>query len=208
MLVLVSRWLRSLTDMWELPNPPPDLRVRLLAVDPGSTTLGNALLLIDPITKTITVGDAFTLNVGRRINTHSARYEMYGAKAERLNNIYTQMGNVFYQLQPHLFIAEAPFVGRFAAAVIALVEVRDAVKAALFGYDANVMYESIDPLTAKVAVGAKVYKGSKDNVRDCVLALQDIIWAPHLRKEDLDEHSIDAIAVGYYRAKCFLMHGY
>lgn len=194
--------------MWELPNPPTDMRVRLLAVDPGSSTLGFALMLIDPVLQQITVGDAFTINVGRGINNHSMRFEQYGAKAERLHQIYMNMGSVLYQLQPHLFIAESPFVGRFAAAFEALVEVRDALKAALWAHDQTMLYESVDPLTAKKAVGAAVYKGSKENVRDSVIALPDLIWAPNVMKYELDEHSIDAVAVGYCRAVGFLRDGY
>lgn len=194
--------------MWELSNPPIDMRVRLLAIDPGSTTLGFALMLIDPVLKQITVGDAFTLNVGRGVNTHSLRFEQYGAKAERLHQIYMNMSSVLYQLQPHLFIAESPFVGRFAAAFEALVEVRDALKAALWAHDPTMLYESVDPLTAKKAVGAAVYKGSKENVRDSVIALPDLIWAPNVMKYELDEHSIDAVAVGYCRAMSFLRDGY
>ncbi len=194
--------------MWELPNPPLDLRVRLLAVDPGSTTLGFALMLVDPVLQQITVGDAFTINVGRGINNHSMRFEQYGAKAERLHQIYMNMSSVLYQLQPHLFIAESPFVGRFAAAFEALVEVRDALKAALWAHDQTMLYESVDPLTAKKAVGAAVYKGSKENVRDSVIALPDLIWAPNVMKYELDEHSIDAVAVGYCRAVGFLRDGY
>lgn len=194
--------------MWELSNPPTDLRVRLLAVDPGSTTLGFALMLIDPGYNQITVSDAFTINVGRGIDINSMRFEQYGAKAERLHQIFMNASSVLHQLQPHLFIAESPFVGRFAAAFEALVEVRDALKAALWQHDPTILYESVDPLTAKKAVGAAVYKGSKENVRDSVIALPDLIWAPNVMKYELDEHSIDAVAVGYCRAMSFLRDGY
>lgn len=194
--------------MWVYPNPPVDVRVRIVAIDPGSSTLGTALLLVDPVERTITVGDAFTYNVGVRIDTQSLLFEMYGAKMERLNMIFRHMSEHLYQTQPHIFIAESPYVGRFAAAYKALVEVRDVLRQALFNYDRTVQYEDVDPLTAKKAVGALVKKGSKDNVRDSVLALPDLIWAPNVQKYLLDEHSIDAIAVGYYRAKAFLECGY
>lgn len=194
--------------MWAYPNLPKDLSVRIVAIDPGSSTLGTALIAVDPQLRTITVMDAFTYNVGVRINTETHIYQTYGAKAERLRMLGLHMSEHLYQTQPHLFIAESPFVGRFAAAFEALVEVRDVLKRALYDYDPTIQYENVDPLTAKKAVGALVKKGSKENVRDSIMLLTDLQWAPHLQRYILDEHSIDAVAVGYYRAKEFLAQGY
>lgn len=197
--------------MWDLTNARPDSRVRILAIDPGSSTLGFTMLLVDPIDGTITVDDCFTVTATKHIAKDSIWFQMYGAKAARLAAIKKITKGILNNLRPDILIAESPFVGRFAAAFEALVEVRDAIKEAVYDYDPTLEYQSIDPMTAKKAVGAVMPKGRKSDkktpVRDAVLAIQDLEWSDHVDKEALDEHSIDSVAVGYWRAKVFLFEG-
>lgn len=96
-------------------------------------------------------------------------------------------------------------MGRFAAAFRALTECMVFISDAVGRYDPMMLLHVVDPPTAKMAVGLVIKKGmTKDDVKKAVLALKDLENPNGIILEDLDEHSIDSIAVGYYLAKRIL----
>ncbi|MNP86409.1 hypothetical protein D3C76_1866300 [compost metagenome] len=56
----------------------------------------------------------------------------------------------------------------------------------------------VDPTTVKTNVGMKKIKGTdKEDVRRALLSRTDVVWG-EVDSTELDEHAIDAVAIGYY----------
>lgn len=185
-------------------SPAYDLPYRIAAIDPGTTTLGISFLDIDLQCRTLTVIDSATYRADSRVNELDIYYETRGDRAARLRFHQQNFSVLLEQFQPHAVIAESPYMGRFPAAFEALCECRDMLRYALQMYNPAIPFESVDPPTAKKAVGAIVKKGSKENVQASVLALPDLKWALSYPIELLDEHCYDSIACGYYLGKHIL----
>lgn len=180
---------------------------RICCVDPGTDTLGIAYLDIDYNVRRIKVHDVKTITASIRMRQLDQLREEQG---NRYINVLVLQDYVYRSLltmRPHVFIAEAPYSGRFATAFAALVECHLRLRDALYQYDPAMPYYSIDPKSVKKFVGAKVHKATKDDMKLSVMKLTDIDWNGFDPKK-LDEHSIDAIAVGYYKAKQILEAGW
>lgn len=185
-------------------NPAVEEPYRIAAIDPGTNTLGISFIDVDLKHRTITVVDSTTYRADSRVKEESLIYETRGDRAARLHFHYHNFGALLRQFQPHAVIAESPFMGRFPAAFEALCECREMLRRAVADYNPTIPLELVDPPTAKKAVGALVQKGSKENVRDSVLALKDLRWALPYPIELLDEHCYDSIACGYFLGKLVL----
>jgi Holliday junction resolvasome RuvABC endonuclease subunit len=175
---------------------------RIIGIDPGSTTLGFSVLEYDARTLKIIRTYAYTFNADKMnlsdldALTHSERYARIYALQEALYD-------AFLVLKPNFVISESPFMAmRRPQAYGALVEVVFAIRSALRKYDPNLSLDLIDPPSAKKAVGA-AGNAKKDQV---MLALRKILHQVNFDVEfsdalftDLDEHSVDALAIAYSR---------
>lgn len=177
---------------------------RIVGIDPGSTTLGFSIIEYDARTYEIIRTYAHTFNAGKMILNdldilnHSERYaRIY----ELMDVIYDE----FVILHPTFVICESPFMAmRRPQAYGALVEVVFAIRSALRKYDPTMQLDLIDPPRAKNAVGA-AGNAKKEQVQ---AALRKILPALHYDArlsgksfDDLDEHSVDGIAIAYSRWK-------
>lgn len=185
---------------------PDEFAYRLLSLDPGTDTLGWCVFRIDVRTGDIEVEDAGTYHASRRIDLNSTVYLEYctrTAKVQEQRGVVTQL---LYEHEPHAVGCEVPFIGRFAQSGMALSELYAAIQTAIIDYSPMVAFVGVDNRSAKLAVGAKVPskgekklgKKMKDVVREAVLNLIDLVPIGTVRIEKLDEHAIDACAVGYY----------
>lgn len=104
-------------------------------------------------------------------------------------------------------------MGRFPAAYGALVECVAYIRFALFEYDETMKLNMVDPPTAKVAVGVSGKSKDKLEVMEGVERLVKegrLIIPEGMAINALDEHSTDAIAVGWSHAQliiCYLNEG-
>ncbi|MNV66494.1 hypothetical protein D3C71_1592500 [compost metagenome] len=97
-------------------------------------------------------------------------------------------------------IVEANYLGRFATAFAALVECVAMVRSAVYMYDPFMPLYQVDPSTAKINAGMERIKGTdKEDVRRAMRKRKGIVWNVNL--EELDEHSVDACAIGMYCAE-------
>jgi hypothetical protein len=95
-------------------------------------------------------------------------------------------------------------MGRFPQAFAALTECLTAIRRAVLRYDDFKPLLLVDPPTAKLAVGVKGKGSVKDDVKQGVLSLRNLLNPDNIDIQNLDEHSIDAIAVAMSRAKFIL----
>jgi len=74
------------------------------------------------------------------------------------------------------------------------------VRSAVYMYDPFMPLFQVDPSTAKINAGMERIKGTdKEDVRRAMRKRKGIKWNVDL--EDLDEHSVDACAIGLYCAE-------
>lgn len=185
-------------------SPAYDRPYRIAAIDPGTDTLGISFLDVDLLRRTLTVIDSTTYRADPRVNEQSIFWETRGGRAARLQFHRYNFAALLQQFQPDAVIAESPFMGRFPAAFEALCECRDMLRHVVYEYNPAIPFETVDPPTAKKAVGALVQKGSKEDVQQAVLRLPDLQWALPTPIALLDEHCYDSITVGYYLGKLVL----
>lgn len=189
--------------MLTLPERPTPLRV--IGIDPGTTTLGVARLDYDFEGPEVDVVDAFTLVARESHPGYQSVLETYGNKYARLQNLQDCLTTIFHDHRPHAVICEQPYLGRFAAAYMALTECAFVIHQALFAYDPYLPLWRVEPRPAKIAAGVVMPKpGSKekltkDHVRDALAQQPHLRWGVPLA--DLDEHAVDATAVGLYFMK-------
>lgn len=187
--------------------PSGDDYLRILAIDPGTETLGTCIISVDLRDFKATIVDAATYAASTHLKNFS-RYEyveeLHGSRQARLlahrNNLMQHM----LAWQPHHVASESPFMGIRPNAFAALVECVGTIRAALFEYDPTIQLNLVPPHSAKKAVGVIGRGTTKDNMRNAIIHLvatpeqSGLHYSASKSLDALDEHSIDSIAVGYF----------
>lgn len=179
-----------------LTMPKSKENFRLLALDPGSTNLGFSLLEHSFNKEKPIVLEAKTF----KLNTNDPRYKelvsLHGDKVVRLIMLRDVVLELLYEHRPHAMIIESNYMGRFANGFAALVECVSMMRAALYQYDPFIPLYQVDPTTVKVNVGMKRIKGTtKDDVKEHLIKSNKVNWNG-IDPLTLDEHTIDAVAIG------------
>ena len=181
--------------------PEQDPTYRYIAIDPGSNTLGLSVFDVNLVTMEESVLEAVTFN-GEKLSARSPYVnEVHGDKFARLKAHEENLVRLMFKWKPNAVICESPFLGRFPQAFAALTETLSMIRRAVYAYDPTICLETVDPPTAKLAVGVSGKGKDKEDVRQGVLKLreQGVKFNMVARLEDLDEHSIDSIAVGHHK---------
>lgn len=189
--------------MLVIPDSSPVYRV--LSIDPGTDTLGLALLEVNLETKKVVVPHARTFSGDRMSRRFGEYIEVHGEKAARLYAHEVGLTEIMELWLPHAIICESPFLGRFPQAFAALVECLVSIRRAVYNYDRTITLETVDPPTAKKSVGVVGKGTTKEDVKNALKRLdgRTLVVIPDL--DSLDEHSIDAIAVGYHKCQQFML---
>lgn len=182
--------------------------VALVGVDPGSDTLGFAVLRFNIETLAIVSVEARTLK-GAKAAKGSWVSEVHGDRLGRIESHRETLFHLFQQIQPIDVASESPFFNRLhPGAYGPLMETIAAIRYALMAHDAWKDLRMIDPPTVKNAVGVKGNKGGKEGkalMYEAVMRLAPSLnYCGPLPIQYLDEHSIDAIAVAYSRYRTLL----
>lgn len=180
--------------MFTLPTSNEPLRV--LAIDPGSYSTGIALFTWDYQQCEIRVNEAFTLKFSDTVARYRMVREHTGDRIARLHHLEDELTEIFNDFKPHLVIAESNYMGRFADAFATLVECVAVIRNVLYRYDPTLPLLQVDPPTAKKDAGVVGRKSEKIDVAIALKKRSDIKWDVDI--DALDEHSVDAVAVGYH----------
>ena len=170
---------------------------KIIAIDPGSETLGVSFLEFHPMSLEVQSVSAKTFVGSKLPGMDPWLAAIYGERYARLQAHKSNLIALFEHHNPAVIACESPFYNpRRPNAYGVLVETIAMIKEAVRLYDIWKNPFLIDPPTAKRSVNAKG-NADKDVMRAAVLALPEFQgkWC-----EDpllYDEHSIDAIAVGY-----------
>lgn len=184
--------------MLTMPDSSP--YASILAIDPGTETLGIACIEYDCRTGVIHGSEAKTFK-GSKLGKNSWVAEIHGDRFNRINAHRTNLARILNIVQPAFIASESPFFSRaHPQAYGALTEIVYALQLTIFAYDPLMSVQMVDPPTVKNAVGAKG-NADKEGVRVGVLAIPDLNYAGRIPLEALDEHSIDSLAVAYAMLK-------
>ncbi len=186
--------------MITLPPVSTNGDIRLLSIDPGSDNMGLSLFTLNPRDGRITSLQATTYT-SRKLNMDKNIELAHGERVSRIMAHRENLKRIFSETDPLEVVCESPFFTmRRPSAYGALSELLSLIRTTLIEHYPSVPFIIVDPPTVKKAVGAKG-NGDKDVVRKAVLALTDLNYSGITKLEELDEHSIDSIAVGYWRVK-------
>lgn len=168
----------------------------LIGIDPGSETIGVSIIEINTISLDIVTVDAFTFQ-GSKLPMSIVDQLTGGDRHAKLHAHTNNFNYVFNKYQPIAVCSESPFYNpRMPNAFGSLTEVLCSIRQGLYEYDQWQQLHLIDPSSVKKSIGAKG-NADKDIMR-ATLATHDTL-KPLLKRDinHYDEHSIDAIAVGY-----------
>lgn len=169
---------------------------RVISIDPGTNSFGIAILDIVQESK-LYVRYADTINVEKISRPFIGINEVHGEKVAKLFALERFLIEFLMENTPHRVVSESPYMGRFPAAFGALVECLTAIRRALMTYDLNLPLNLIDPASVKQAIGVNGKSGDKSLMAKAVASLDGYIdFDEGVVLSDLDEHAIDAIAVG------------
>lgn len=173
--------------------------INVVGIDPGTDKLGFSVYNYH-LTERRIVSSAATTLVGSKMISCDPFIDVHGKRARRLNGLSAVLTQYFQIFNPVAVACEHPFYNMARpSAFEPLLESILAVRSALFEHDPQMQVIAVDPSSAKNAVGAKG-GDKKDKMQLAVQALAPVISFNPLvfgmPLESLDEHSIDALAVG------------
>ena len=183
----------------------------LLGIDPGSSTLGVAILEINSITFSLVATTAYTIEA-TKLELFDRLDLRLPERERRLRAISKAISLCLEDYKPLTLAIESPFFNsRKPSAYAVLIETMYVLKQTARAYDLNLPIIEVDPPTAKKAIGVRRLKAkerrrlkltTKDLVREALLPLTALKLTSDINS--LDEHSLDAIAVAYSSYKQLL----
>lgn len=177
--------------------------LRIIGIDPGTDTLGVSVLEVCLATNAITLAMSATYSGNQMARNYRWISQVHGDKAARLRAHHDNLYNIFRFWNPHEIICESPYLGRFPSAFQALVECKQIILEAVMAFDEYLPLQMVEPSIVKKTLGVNGKSGDKSLMQNGILDLihRGIIQNPSgINMQDLDEHSIDSIAVAYVRA--------
>lgn len=173
---------------------------KILTLDPGSSHLGVGIILDMLDGSPLVVDDSFTVHLKDTNPLYAEFGDLHGNRVVRLMQLGDAVLDLLRTHRPHAIIVESNYLGRFATAFAALVECVAMVRSAVYTYDPFMPLYTVDPSTAKINIGIERVKGTdKEDVRNAIRKRKNIVWNVNL--EELDEHAIDACAIGVFCAE-------
>lgn len=175
--------------------------IKVVGVDPGTNTVGFSVFEWSPVSRRIVKSMAFTMQ-GAKMIGDDAFIETHGERVRRVAIIRDNVYRLFHTFNPHYVAVEKPFFNAMRpGAFEPLLQSLAAVTDALWMYDPSMAIMPVDPPSAKKAVGAHG-AAKKDDMLKAVTALSETLnfdtFLSARTLEQLDEHSIDALAIGYW----------
>jgi len=178
-------------SMIEISQEPAHLT--LIGFDPGTINFGYAKLTMTTqgaiVSATATTIKADKLELSEWIG------KCHGPRFQRISALGHELTARLIQDDPTMIACEAPFYNALRPSAFApLVETLAEVRRAVITYDIKKPIYLVSPASAKKAIGVKDNK-QKDSVRQAILAHAELYPIIKDEVEDMDEHSIDALAV-------------
>lgn len=168
----------------------------IVGIDPGTEMLGIAVLVFDVSTFEILSVQADTYKGSRLPGSEWAAY-IHSDRYKRIASHKANLIEILNHYRPLFVSCESPFYNqKRPSAYGALTEIICAIREAVNVYDVWKPLYLIDPPSVKKAVNAAGNAG-KDAVKASILQIKELTQVCSKTIEEMDEHSIDAMAVAY-----------
>lgn len=175
--------------------------ISIMGIDPGTNTLGVSRLDIDPKTLRLVTTHAITYQADKCFRY--TEYEKEDAALMRYARLAWHEENlkqIFMDNEPFQLAVESNFMNiRNASAYGPLVESMSAIRRAYYAYDNLRKLHLVTPAAAKKSVGAPTRGGGKEVVTHALKKMHQLLGVSKTYLDTLDEHAIDAIAIGFHR---------
>lgn len=169
---------------------------KIVGIDPGTETLGVAIITFRIDDFKIVRCEAETF-IGSNLLSNQWTGQLHGDRYRRIEAHRFNLSTFFLNERPLIIGCESPFIKRrFPQAGLALTEVVCAIRAAVRCYDIWKPLYTITPPEAKRAVGASG-SAKKEEVKEAVLKIDELTSTAFTPIANLDEHSIDSLAIAY-----------
>ena len=171
---------------------------RIIGIDPGSESLGLSCIDYDLVTQQVVSSTAQTF-VGSKMGMNEWMGEVHSNRFARIDAHYQNLMWVLQTMQPTFVVCETPFFNpRRPNAFEVLVEVLKMIRQALWDYDRHMRLETVDPPSVKKGVKAPG-NADKAAMTVAVCRLEGLNYQGTVPLAQLDEHSIDALAVAWVK---------
>ena len=179
-----------------LPDVVGEPSNRIVAFDPGTNRLGAAVLDYNKEQGTHLVEYATTFNIGTLFKQYPVVIETFGERVAKQYAARCAVEKFLVAWNPSAVASESPYMGSFPQAYMALVECIDAIRRACKAWNPFQPLIAIDPATVKKSLGVSGKSGDKEAIRNALAKRSSLSFDKEVSLDHLDEHAIDAIAVG------------
>lgn len=170
----------------------------IISIDPGNDNMGVSVWEYVPSTRERRLLSCFTLDGSRHLKKNDWMIGLYSDRAIKQMGLKDDLVWLFNRTNPHAVVCESNFLSRFPQAYAGLVEVVGcAIRQAIIEYRPFLGLHFIDPVTAKLAVGAAPKGGGKEDVKNHVGSLPLVVYALETPIANLEFDACDSIAIGY-----------
>lgn len=182
----------------DMPEPNDGEHIRILALDPGTVTLGSAIIDVDGRNYDFKIIYGHTFDTTQSVKLFDNLPSVRPSRDARLIAHRQNLLELFLQTQPDIIVTETPFARRGKmSAYDALLEFQGMLRCVLYSYCRSMSLKRITPTVAKNALGVSHIKTSKDDVQKAVMSKLSEHVIDGVDLSLFDEHTIDSIAVGY-----------
>lgn len=170
---------------------------KMVCFDPGLNTTGVSVFDVDSRTKEVLSVYAYTIHTGQSRDSTGLDTEIVTERTHKLYRLCDAVQQTLNFHDPGIVGCEAPFYNRMMPmAFVSLSEVVNMIRHTTLQYNCNIPFFLVEPQLVKKGVGVAGKKG-KQVVMDAICNTPEIMRALTVPIESLDEHAIDAIAVGW-----------
>lgn len=172
------------------------MNFRILSIDPGTNTLGYAILEVDE-KGLVNILEAGTFNALKASMPLEGIREVHGDRTAKLYAISEFITKFLSKWCPLGVASESPFFGRLPQAFSALTECITYIRQGVMRHDPNMSIGLYDPPTVKKTMGVSGKSSDKELMSKALNKYNNRVKPTiHVDVSKLDEHAIDAICVG------------
>lgn len=168
-----------------------------LAIDPGLNNVGIAIYKIQLNPFEFISIEAFTLKADKMVDQSGLDDDDHGERAHKLRTVEYALNAILEREDPCWVVCESPFFDRRKPGSYGvLMEVLSNITRTILNYNPLIRFSMVEPQLVKKVFGVAGIKG-KEVVAEAVQKNQVVMSALITPFKDLDDHGIDAVAVGW-----------
>lgn len=171
--------------------------VNMVSIDPGSNTCGIALFTLDTFNKKILEVTAFTIEVEKLNDNSGLHLDLATDRFVKIFKLCNMIKKIIESIGAGIIVSEAPFFNRLMPmAYGSLLEIVSSINRTVHESGNELIFTTYAPQQVKMSLSAAGIKG-KDIIKEKLKEISEVYTKLTGDYDLLDEHSIDAIAVGY-----------